>query len=85
MSITTYLEPPVELKSPYMAAEAMLAYKLDAPATAALRRREFIAMAIAAEQEVSEQGLVYEADDVFAYLKNKLAGKHPETPLTVKH
>lgn len=85
MSVTTYLSP-VELKPPYTAEEAMQAYKLDAPATAAaLRLREFIAMAMAAEQEVSEHGLVYEANDVFAYLKNKLAGKHPETPLTVKH
>jgi len=34
--------------------------------SAAERRREFVASAIAAEEEVAQYGLVYDADEVFS-------------------
>lgn len=91
MSITTSLKLPAELKARIaVAAEASgktpHAFMLDAlanQATLAERRREFVASALVAEQEVAEYGLVYDADEVFAYLKDKLAG-NPIEPLTAK-
>lgn len=92
MSVTTSLKLPAELKARIaVVAEASgktpHAFMLDAlaaTATLAERRREFVASALAAEQGVAEYGLVYDADEIFAYMKAKLAGKPPEVPLTVK-
>jgi hypothetical protein len=41
-------------------------------------RAEFVASALKAEQEVLEHGLVYEADAVHQYFRDKLAGRKPE-------
>ena len=37
-----------------------------------------------AEQEVAEYGLVYDADVVFSYLQDTLAGKRARRPKAVK-
>lgn len=57
---------------------------LEIQAALAERRREFVASAHAAEQEVAQYGLVYEADEVFAYIKSKIAGNKPKRPKPVK-
>lgn len=57
---------------------------LEVQAALAERRREFVASAHAAEQEVAKYGLVYDADEVFAYIKDKLARKKTQRPKPVK-
>ena len=48
------------------------------------RRRAFVASAHAAEQEVAEYGLVYDADEVFSYIQAKLDGKPNKRPKAKK-
>jgi hypothetical protein len=48
------------------------------------RRRVFVAAAHAAAQEVAQYGLVYDADEVFGYLQDKLKGKRARRPKAVK-
>jgi len=43
-----------------------------------------VAAAHAAEQEVAEYGLVYDADEVFSYLQDKLQGKQIKRPKAKK-
>ncbi len=57
---------------------------LEIQAALAERRREFVASAHAAEQDVAQYGLVYEADEVFAYIESKIAGNKPKRPKPVK-
>jgi predicted transcriptional regulator len=59
---------------------AFMVEALETQAALAERRREFVAVARAAEQEVAKYGLVYDSDEVFAYIKDKLAGKKPKRP-----
>jgi hypothetical protein len=47
-------------------------------------RREFVASALKAREEVEQFGLVYEADDVFNYLRAKLDGRPATHPKLVK-
>lgn len=47
-------------------------------------RREFVASALKAREEVEQFGLVYEADDVFSYLRAKLEGRQATHPKLVK-
>lgn len=63
---------------------AWMVEALEVQAALAERRREFIASAHAAEQEVAKYGQVYEADEVFAYIESKVAGKKPKRPKPVK-
>jgi len=63
---------------------AWMVEALEVQAALAERRREFVASAHAAEQEVAKYGLVYEADEVFAYIQAKVAGKKPKRPKPVK-
>ena len=92
MTVTTSLKLPAKLKARIAVAAEISgktphAFMLDALATQATlaeRRQEFVASALAAEQEVAEYGLVYDADEVFAYMKDKLTGKPLELPLAVK-
>lgn len=63
---------------------AWMVEALEVQAALAERRREFVASAHAAEQEVAQYGLVYEADEVFAYIANKVAGNKPKRPKPVK-
>ena len=57
---------------------------LAAQTALAERRTEFLASASAAEQEVAEYGLVYDADEVFSYLRDKVARKRAKRPRPVK-
>ena len=50
-------------------------------AMAAEQRASFVAEALAAEQEMLETGLGYDADDVHAYIDARLAGKNPDRPV----
>lgn len=47
-------------------------------------RREFVASALKAREEVEQFGLVYEADDVFSYIRAKLEGRPTTHPRLVK-
>lgn len=88
MAASTTLKLPDDLKARIVsAAEAAgktpHAYMIDAlAAQAALdeRRRAFVASAYAAEQEVAEYGLVYDADEVFSHIQAKLEGKSTKRP-----
>ena len=80
---TTTLKLPEELKHriAFAAAavdktpHAFMVEALAAQTALAERRAAFVAAAHAAEQEVTEYGLVYDADEVFSYLQDKLQGK----------
>ena len=63
---------------------AWMVEALEIQAALAEKRKMFVAAAVAAEKEVAKTGLVYDADDVFAYLKDKLAGKNPKRPKSVR-
>jgi len=63
---------------------AWMVEALEMQAALAEKRKMFVAAALAAEKEVKKTGLVYDADDVFAYLKDKLAGKKPKRPRSVR-
>lgn len=63
---------------------AWMVEALEIQAALAEKRKKFVAAAVAAEKEVEKNGLVYDADDVFAYLKDKLAGKKPKRPRSVR-
>lgn len=47
------------------------------------RRREFVQSALLAEQEVIQYGLVYDADEVISYLRDRLAGQTAKEPKLV--
>lgn len=63
---------------------AWMVEALEIQAALAEKRKMFVTAAVAAEKEVEKTGLVYDADDVFAYLKDKLAGKKPKRPRSVR-
>jgi len=92
MAVTTTLKLPEELKARIAsvaeaAGKSPHAYMIEALAAhAALdeRRRAFVASAHAAEQEVAEYGLVYDADEVFSYIQAKLDGKPNKRPKAKK-
>ena len=89
---TTSLKLPEDLK--VRIAEAVAdagksphAFMIDALAAQtalAERRRVFVASAQSAAQEVAQYGLVYDADEVFGYLHDKLKGKRAKRPKAVK-
>lgn len=89
---TTTLKLPDELKERIAAVAAEAgktphAFMVDALAAQtalAERRRGFVDAAAKAEQEVAEYGLVYDADAVFSYLQDTLAGKRTKRPKAVK-
>jgi len=92
MTSTTTLKLPEELKARIASAaqkagktpHAFMIEALAAHTALAERRREFLASAYAAEQEVAEYGLVYDADEVFSYLRDKVTGKRAKRPRPVK-
>ncbi|MCZ2156294.1 MAG: hypothetical protein LC114_20725 [Bryobacterales bacterium] len=67
-------------KSPH----AFMIEALAAQTALAERRRAFVDAAVNAEHEVAELGLVYDADAVFSYLQDTLAGKRAKRPRAVK-
>lgn len=92
MSTTTTLKLPDELKmrigliakaegkSPH----AFMVEALQMQTELAERRGEFIQSALLAEQEVAQYGLVYDADEVFSHLRDRLAGQPTQDPTPVK-
>ena len=44
------------------------------------RREAFVASALKAEQEVAQYGLVYDADEVFSYIKARVQGRRRKQP-----
>lgn len=92
MSATTTLKLPDELKARIaVAAEqtgktphAFMVEALQMQTALAERRREFVQSALLAEQEVAQYGLVYDADEVFSYLRDRLDGRPARQPKPVK-
>ncbi len=92
MSATTTLKLPDDLKARIaIVAEqtgktphAFMVEALRMQTELAERRREFIQSALLSEQEVAQYGLVYDADEVFSYLRDRLAGRPTQDPKPVK-
>ena len=92
MASSTTLKLPDDLKrriaplakSTGKTPHAWMVEALEVQAALAERRRELVASAHVAEQEVTKYGLVYEADEVFAYIESKVAGNKPKRPKPVK-
>ena len=88
MSIPTTVKLPPKLKkriSPLAkaAGKSDHAWMVDALAAQVEReelRQSFVAEAIASQAAVAEGEPVYSADDVFAYLRAKVAGEKPRKP-----
>ncbi len=92
MSASTTLKLPEDLKA-RVCVEAAAAGKtahawmidaIEAQAALAKRRGEFVGSALRAEEEVAQYGLVYDADEVFSYLTQKLAGTKAKKPVARK-
>lgn len=89
---TTTLKLPEDLKERITSAaeaagkspHAFMVEAIAAQTALAERRKAFVAAAQAAEQEVAEYGLVYDADEVFSYLQDKLKGKPAKRPKAVR-
>jgi len=85
---TTSLKLPDELKERAAAAADKLgvsphAFMVDAIADAterAERRAEFVAEALSADEAMTRTGSGYEADEVFAYLRQRAARKKAARP-----
>jgi predicted transcriptional regulator len=92
MPIATTLKLPESLKARVQALagetgqtpHAFMLQAIEAQATAAELRRDFVASALRAEQEVAEYGKVYSLDEMSRYLKAKVAGTKPRAPRTRK-
>lgn len=92
MAVTTTLKLPEELKariasvaqSTGKAPHALMIDALTVQMTLFERRQAFIASAMKAEQEVAEYGLVFEADEVFGFLQDKVNGKPAKWPKAKK-
>lgn len=67
-------------KSPH----AFMVDAIMAQTALAERRAVFVTSARTAEQEVAEYGLVYDADEVFSYLHDRLKGKSAKRPKAIK-
>lgn len=92
MSATTTLKLPDDLKARIaVAAEqagktphAFMVEALQMQTKLAERRREFVEEALLAREEVAQYGLVYDADEVFSYLRARLEGKPARRPEPTK-
>jgi predicted transcriptional regulator len=59
---------------------AFMVEAISAQTALAERRAAFLASAQAAEQEVGQYGLVYDADEVLSYMDAKLSGRKAVAP-----
>jgi predicted transcriptional regulator len=89
MTATTTLKLPDTLKSRIAEAEgetphAFMVEALQAQTELAERRREFVESAKLARQEVAEYCLVYDADEVFSYLQDRLEDRQAKRPSPTK-
>ncbi len=93
MAASTTLKLPDELKSRIASAaaasgktaHAWMIEAIEAQAALAERRREFVASALEARQEVAQYGLVHDADEVFSYIQAKVEGKAAKRPKLRKY
>ena len=85
---TTSLKLPDELKQRAIAAaeiqglspHAFMIHAIDQAATAAEQRASFVSDAQAAREQMLATGKGYDASEVHAYLKARLAGEKPAKP-----
>lgn len=85
---TTSLKIPDELKQrAVMAAQqqglsthAYLVQAIEQATVAAEQRSSFVADALAARAAMLQSGTGYDASDVHAYIKARIAGQNPEKP-----
>lgn len=92
MTATTTLKLPDDLKARIgqiadaegKSPHAFMIEALQAQTELAERRQEFLAGARLARQEVAEYGLVYDADEVFSYLQDRLGDKPAKRPAPTK-
>lgn len=88
MTSATTLKLPSDLKTRIAAVaheldktpHAFMVEALAAQTEQAERRQQFVEAALTAEREVAEKGLVHDADDVFAWLRARVAGESPRPP-----
>ncbi len=92
MSATTTLKLPDALKeriaraakATVQSAHAYMLEALRAQLDLAERRREFVASALEAETEIGVSRLVYDADDVFGYLRARIESRAAARPAARK-
>lgn len=85
---TTSLKLSEELKQRAVAAaqeqgvspHAFMVHAIEQAATAAERRTSFVAQAQAAREQMLKSGKGYDAGEVHAYLKARIAGDKPAKP-----
>lgn len=85
---TTSIKIPDELKQrainvaqqQNISPHAFMLGAIEQTVMAAEQRAGFVAEALAAEQEMLESGLGFDADDVHTYLDARLAGENPGRP-----
>ncbi len=90
--VTTTLKLPDDLKARIASvartegktAHAFMVEALSAQTALAERRQDFVSSAFAAEQEVAQFGLVYDADEVFSYIRARLENEPATWPQTRK-
>jgi predicted transcriptional regulator len=81
ITVATTIKLPKTLKSRVanaaaVAGKAPHAFMVEAieRQTAVCERRDFLADALAAREEIGQRGLVYDGDEVVSYLKARLEG-----------
>lgn len=92
MAIATTLKLPEPLKDRINAAAEAAgktphAFMIEALAEQTERderRRDFLNAAITAETETRETGITYDADEVHAYLRDRISGKARQHPKKIK-
>lgn len=85
---TTSLKMPDELKQRTVAAaqklgvspHAFMLHAIEQAASAAEQRASFVSEALAAREQMLASGRGYDADEVHAYLKARVAGKRIAKP-----
>jgi predicted transcriptional regulator len=88
MPSSTTLKLPESLKSRIaelaraagQSPHAFMVEAISAQTALAERRAEFLASAQAAEQDIGQYGLVYDADEVLSYMDAKLCGRKAIAP-----
>ena len=88
MSATTSLKLPEPLKARVAAlaeqsgksAHAYMLEAIERETSRAEKRQAFVADALAAEKDMERSGLVFDAHDVHAYWRARLAGKKTAKP-----
>ena len=92
MAVTTTLKLPEQLKARITplaeaAGKSPHAWMIEALEERVVQSEAytaFIAEALEAEKQMLESGEVFDADDVFAYLRDKVAGRTAKRPKPVK-